>query len=123
VVLEVRSQEAPVLCYRLLLTLAPQSFDLARTRDRKNGGGLIALPVYFSSDPLRQIATGFVSGGAKVYIASRDAEACKATSDELNALGPGTCQYIQTNLQNIEDIERLAAALMAKEEGSLLPPF
>ena len=36
------------------------------------------------------ISQGFVSAGAKVYIASRDAKACQKTADELNALGKGT---------------------------------
>ncbi|KAE9165561.1 hypothetical protein PF002_g31335, partial [Phytophthora fragariae] len=36
----------------------------------------------------RMMADGFVQNGAKVYIASRDVEACQATADELNAKAP-----------------------------------
>lgn len=39
----------------------------------------------------RMIADGFVQNGAKVYIASRNLEACQATAKELNAKGPGCC--------------------------------
>ncbi|KAK1947540.1 Rhamnolipids biosynthesis 3-oxoacyl-[acyl-carrier-protein] reductase [Phytophthora citrophthora] len=39
----------------------------------------------------KMIADGFVQNGAKVYIASRNLEACEATAKELNATGPGAC--------------------------------
>jgi NAD(P)-dependent dehydrogenase (short-subunit alcohol dehydrogenase family) len=39
----------------------------------------------------KMIADGFVQNGAKVYIASRNLEACQATAKELNAKGPGVC--------------------------------
>jgi len=36
------------------------------------------------------ISQGFVAAGAKVYIASRDAQACEKAAADLNALGRGT---------------------------------
>ncbi len=35
----------------------------------------------------RMISEGFVANGAKVYISSRDAQACEQACKELNALG------------------------------------
>lgn len=39
----------------------------------------------------KMIADGFVTNGAKVYIASRDLKALTATAKELTAKGPGKC--------------------------------
>lgn len=64
------------------------------------------------------ITTGFVTNGAKVYIASRDAQACASACEALNALGKGTCASIPADLYKEEDIQRLAAEL-GKREGKL----
>jgi len=45
-------------------------------------------------------AQAFVQNGSRVFIASRKEKELKATSDRLNALGPGTCEYIIADLKN-----------------------
>ncbi|KAI1639015.1 short chain dehydrogenase/reductase family [Biscogniauxia mediterranea] len=63
----------------------------------------------------RMISEGFVANGARVYIASRNAEACATTAAELTARGPGTCAAIAADLLRLEDCERLAAELRRRE--------
>ncbi|KIW40341.1 hypothetical protein, variant 2 [Exophiala oligosperma] len=45
-------------------------------------------------------AQAFVQNGAKVYIASRKESELKKTSDRINKLGPGTCEYIVADLKD-----------------------
>ncbi|KAF2819295.1 NAD(P)-binding protein [Ophiobolus disseminans] len=45
-------------------------------------------------------AQAFVQNGSRVFIASRKEKELKSTSDRLNALGPGTCEYIIADLKN-----------------------
>jgi len=45
-------------------------------------------------------AQGFVQNGAKVFIASRKESELKTTSDRLNKLGPGSCEYIVADLKD-----------------------
>ncbi|KAH0837445.1 hypothetical protein AYO21_08956 [Fonsecaea monophora] len=45
-------------------------------------------------------AQGFVQNGARVFIASRKESELKKTSDRLNALGPGKCEYIVADLKD-----------------------
>jgi NADP-dependent 3-hydroxy acid dehydrogenase YdfG len=45
-------------------------------------------------------AQAFVQNGAKVFIASRKESELKKTSDRLNKLGPGTCEYIIADLKD-----------------------
>lgn len=45
-------------------------------------------------------AQAFVQNGSRVFIASRKESELKATSARLNALGPGTCEYIIADLKN-----------------------
>ncbi|KAH7359637.1 hypothetical protein BKA66DRAFT_537822 [Pyrenochaeta sp. MPI-SDFR-AT-0127] len=45
-------------------------------------------------------AQAFVQNGARVFIASRKEKELKLTTDRLNALGPGTCEYIIADLKN-----------------------
>ncbi|CAO0794092.1 unnamed protein product [Mucor circinelloides] len=61
------------------------------------------------------IATGFVQGGAKVYISSRSAKACDEVAAKLTALGPGKCIALPADLQNVEDIKKLVAELSKRE--------
>ncbi|CAO3615088.1 unnamed protein product [Mucor fragilis] len=61
------------------------------------------------------IATGFVQGGAKVYISSRSAKACDEVAAKLTALGPGQCIALPADLQNVEDIKKLVAELSKRE--------
>lgn len=45
-------------------------------------------------------AQAFVQNGATVFIASRKEKELKATTDRLNALGPGKCSYLIGDLKN-----------------------
>ncbi|KAL5355582.1 CoA-transferase family III domain-containing protein [Aspergillus floccosus] len=45
-------------------------------------------------------AQAFVQNGARVIIASRKESVLKKTTDRLNSLGPGTCEYIVADLKD-----------------------
>jgi hypothetical protein len=45
-------------------------------------------------------AQAFVQNGARVFIASRKESELKATTERLNALGPGKCSYIIADLKD-----------------------
>ncbi|EJM27820.1 MULTISPECIES: SDR family oxidoreductase [Pseudomonas] len=57
----------------------------------------------------KMIAKAFVEAGARVYVCSRDAEACHQTAEELSALG--TCHGVAANLATEEGVKELAARL------------
>lgn len=57
----------------------------------------------------KMIAKAFVEAGARVYVCSRDAEACHQTAEELSALG--TCHSVAANLATEEGVKELAARL------------
>jgi NAD(P)-dependent dehydrogenase (short-subunit alcohol dehydrogenase family) len=57
----------------------------------------------------KMIAKAFVEAGARVYVCSRDAEACHQTAEELSALGK--CHGIAANLATEEGVQELAARL------------
>ncbi|KAG6616903.1 Glycoside hydrolase [Phytophthora cinnamomi] len=63
----------------------------------------------------KMIADGFVQNGAKVYIASRNLDACQATTDELNAKGPGNCVPLQADLSGEEACKALADEIAKRE--------
>ncbi|KAJ9100089.1 hypothetical protein QFC19_005769 [Naganishia cerealis] len=63
------------------------------------------------------IAEGYVSNGAKVYIASRDIKACEATAQRLNKQGPGKCYAMAADLSKYEDIVKLVEQLSKKEQA------
>jgi NAD(P)-dependent dehydrogenase (short-subunit alcohol dehydrogenase family) len=62
------------------------------------------------------IAQGFVGCGARVYVASRNAEACDAVAAELSKAGE--CFAIPADLGTMAGVEQLAAGL-ADREGAL----
>ncbi|KAI7870128.1 hypothetical protein BDF14DRAFT_144709 [Spinellus fusiger] len=62
------------------------------------------------------IATGYVQGGAKVYISSRSVKACEEVSAKLSAMGPGQCISLPADLQNMEDVTSLVAELIKREK-------
>ncbi|KAI8366190.1 hypothetical protein BD560DRAFT_372198 [Blakeslea trispora] len=62
------------------------------------------------------IATGFVQGGAIVYISSRSVKACDEVAAKLTALGPGKCHSLPADLQSVEDIKKLVAELSKREK-------
>jgi NAD(P)-dependent dehydrogenase (short-subunit alcohol dehydrogenase family) len=62
----------------------------------------------------RMIATGYVEAGARVYLSSRDAEACAQTAAELSELGE--CSAMAANLSTEAGCRMLAEALEGREE-------
>lgn len=69
----------------------------------------------------RMISEAFVRNGAKVYISSRDAEACEAACAELNALagagGHGSAAALPADLSRPDECRRLAAELGRRERA------
>lgn len=61
----------------------------------------------------RTIADGFVSGGARVYIASR--RDLDGVAQELTEQGPGECIGLHADLFREEDIVGLAQTLRERE--------
>ncbi|KAF7721968.1 hypothetical protein EC973_003881 [Apophysomyces ossiformis] len=61
------------------------------------------------------IATGFVQGGAKVYISSRSAKACHLVAEKLNKLGPGRCIALPADIQQLDQVKALVTQLEKHE--------
>ena len=57
----------------------------------------------------KMIAKAYVEAGARVYVCSRDAEACHQTAEELSILG--ICHGVAANLATEEGVQELAARL------------
>ena len=57
----------------------------------------------------KMIAKAFVEAGARVFVCSRDAEACHQTAQELSTFG--TCHGVAANLATEEGVQELAARL------------
>lgn len=62
----------------------------------------------------KMIASGFVSSGARVYIASRKADVCEEVAAELSA--DGTCLPLGADLSSEEGCRALASAMAEREE-------
>ncbi|MCS7050264.1 MAG: SDR family oxidoreductase [Thermomicrobium sp.] len=62
------------------------------------------------------IAKGFVRAGARVYICSRDAEACRAAAEELSVYGG--CEALPADLSS-DDGTRSLAVELGKRESEL----
>ncbi|HXX90309.1 MAG TPA: SDR family oxidoreductase [Acidimicrobiales bacterium] len=62
----------------------------------------------------RMIAAGYVDAGAKVYISSRDADACARTAAELGARGE--CVALPANLASEDGCRALADELFGRED-------
>ena len=76
----------------------------------------------------RMISEGYVRNGARVYITSRDAKACAAAVEQLNATGPGSAAAIPADFYKEAEVKRLAQEFAAKEKSTLmltliLPPL
>ena len=56
----------------------------------------------------KMIATGLITNGAHVAIASRDAKALAETAEELNAMGGGTCIALEADVGSRAGCEQLA---------------
>jgi NAD(P)-dependent dehydrogenase (short-subunit alcohol dehydrogenase family) len=61
----------------------------------------------------RMIAAGFLQAGARVYISARKADACRATADELSALGP--CIALPADVSDAAGVQSLVQAYAAHE--------
>ncbi|CAO3686943.1 unnamed protein product [Rhizopus stolonifer] len=62
------------------------------------------------------ITTGFVQGGAKVYISSRSADVCEEVASKLTALGPGKCLALPGDLCNEEGCQKIMKDLSECED-------
>ena len=62
------------------------------------------------------IARGFVEAGARVYVSSRNAQACDHVAAELSKVG--TCVALPADLSTTEGVQRLAQAV-AQHESTL----
>ncbi|RUP06349.1 hypothetical protein BC936DRAFT_140373, partial [Jimgerdemannia flammicorona] len=62
------------------------------------------------------IATGYVAGGAKVYISSRSKDVCDKVAAELSSRGPGKCISIPADLQKLDEVKRLVAEIAKRED-------
>jgi NAD(P)-dependent dehydrogenase (short-subunit alcohol dehydrogenase family) len=62
----------------------------------------------------KMIAGGYVRAGARVYVSSRDAEACAATAEELSA--EGECAALPANLSTEAGCRGLADELLGRED-------
>ena len=60
------------------------------------------------------IARAYVENGAKVYITSRNAEACMSLAEELSKVGE--CIAVPADLSRMEEIERLSTELHKREK-------
>ncbi len=78
--------------------------------------GKVALVTGGSRGIGEMIASGFVAQGAKVYIASRKADACIATAQRIAADYGGQCIALPADLSKMEGVEKLAAALAERED-------
>lgn len=63
----------------------------------------------------RAIAEAFVKSGARVYICSRDEDACNKTAAELSQFG--TCVALPCNIASSEDRQRLVERLKTHESS------
>jgi NAD(P)-dependent dehydrogenase (short-subunit alcohol dehydrogenase family) len=59
------------------------------------------------------IARGYAENGARVYVSSRDADACAKVAAELSKVG--TCAAIPGDLAKPAEVKRVAAELSARE--------
>lgn len=75
--------------------------------------GKVALVTGGTSGIGKMIATALVQGGAKVYVTSRKAAACQATSEELSSFGQ--CVPLPADISRLEEIQRLADNLGKSE--------
>jgi NAD(P)-dependent dehydrogenase (short-subunit alcohol dehydrogenase family) len=73
--------------------------------------GKVALVTGGSRGIGEMIAAGFLASGAKVYISSRKADACRATAERLSKDYGGTCIALPADLSVMSGVEALAAEL------------
>lgn len=78
--------------------------------------GKVALVTGGSRGIGEMIAAGFLANGAKVYISSRKADACRATADRLMEQHGGECIPLPADLSGLEGATALAAAFGEHED-------
>ncbi len=79
--------------------------------------GKVALVTGGATGIGRMVAEALVMGGAHVMIASRKAEACAASAEEINALGlPGLAEGFGGDVGSEEAIAALASAVSTRTE-------
>jgi len=61
-------------------------------------------------------AQAFIQNGARVIIASRKESELKKTSDRLNKLGPGKCEYVVADLKDKKGCDGLVADVKKKTD-------
>lgn len=61
-------------------------------------------------------AQAFVQNGGKVIIASRKESELKKTSERLNKLGPGSCDYVVADLKDKAGCDDLVSKTKAKTD-------
>jgi len=61
------------------------------------------------------IAQVFVAAGATVIVCGRDSVVGEATAREMDHNGPGHCQFVQCDVSNSKDNERLIEVTLARE--------
>lgn len=79
--------------------------------------GKVALVTGGATGIGRMAATGLMQAGAKVFIASRKADACMAVADELNQMGaPGSIEGFAGDVSSAEGVDALKKALLERTD-------
>ena len=76
--------------------------------------GRVALVTGGSRGIGKMIAAGFLGAGARVYITSRKADACRATAAELSGKG-GTCIALPHDISSVDGCKALAQDYLGAE--------
>jgi NAD(P)-dependent dehydrogenase (short-subunit alcohol dehydrogenase family) len=82
-------------------------------KDLFNLEGKIALVTGGSRGIGEMIAAGFVANGVRTYIASRKADACAATAEQLSR--DGECISVPADLSSMEGVQLLATEIARRE--------